>query len=277
MLTFKKSEALHLLTLTPAYLTSFSPSPFLILQNPNPGIRALPSPSNLLEWHYVLEGDKESDYAGGYYHGKITFPQTYPFKPPSIMMITPSGRFEPGAKICLSISDFHPESWNPLWGVSMILLGLQSFFYETSSTTGALHNVSAAEKRRLASQSLEFNARNMTYRKLFPDLIRLAREREKANAEMEGSAAAAVKLKGKSNKKESAANLRVGPGGVPQEDQEGVAEGVAAEHLRRNGGGGDGGMGGEVPKPALGARELFFGAAAVFIALGMAFVALERF
>jgi ubiquitin-protein ligase len=28
------------------------------------------------------------------------------------------------------MSDFHPESWNPLWGVSLILLGLQSFFYD---------------------------------------------------------------------------------------------------------------------------------------------------
>jgi hypothetical protein len=191
-------------------------------------------------------------------------------------MLTPSGRFEPGAKICLSISDFHPESWNPLWGVSMILLGLQSFFYETASTTGALHNVSSAEKRRLASQSLEFNARNMTYRKLFPDLIQLAREREveKAKqAEMKqgiNSAAAAENPKAKNNKKESGANSGVDTGGVPQQEQ----EGVTAEYLRRNGGGG--GIGGDLAKPALGARDLFLGAAAVFIAVGMAFVALER-
>lgn len=252
----------------------------MTLQNPNPGVRALPSPSNLLEWHYVLEGDKDSDYAGGYYHGKIIFPTTYPFKPPSIMMLTPSGRFEPGAKICLSISDFHPESWNPLWGVSMILLGLQSFFYETASTTGALHNVSAAEKRRLASQSLEFNARNMTYRKLFPDLIQLAREQEleKARkAETEGGAAAAaatVKAKGKNSKKENGANIAVDTGGV-QKAHDGVAEGVAAEFLRQNDGVGGGG-GGELAKPALGIRELVLGAAAVFIAVGVAFVALER-
>jgi ubiquitin-conjugating enzyme E2 J2 len=50
---------------------------------------------------------------------------------------TPSGRFEPGNKICLSFSDFHPESWNPLWGVSHILLGVQSFFYTDDGTTGA--------------------------------------------------------------------------------------------------------------------------------------------
>lgn len=141
-----------------------------LLKEPLPNIRALPSPSNLLDWHYVLEGAADSDYAGGYYHGRIIFPTHYPFKPPSIIMLTPSGRFEAGAKICLSLSDFHPESWNPMWGVSHILLGLQSFFYENTSTTGALHGISSAEKRRLAKQSLAFNVRNATFRRLFPEL-----------------------------------------------------------------------------------------------------------
>ena len=28
----------------------------------------------------------------------------------------PSGRFETHKKICLSITGFHPESWQPAWG-----------------------------------------------------------------------------------------------------------------------------------------------------------------
>lgn len=31
---------------------------------------------------------------GGYYHGKLIFPREFPFRPPSIYMITPSGRFK---------------------------------------------------------------------------------------------------------------------------------------------------------------------------------------
>lgn len=31
---------------------------------------------------------------GGYYHGKLVFPRDFPFKPPKIIMITPSGRFK---------------------------------------------------------------------------------------------------------------------------------------------------------------------------------------
>lgn len=40
---------------------------------------------------YVLEGQDDTPYEGGYYHGKIIFPPQYPFKPPSILMLTPSG------------------------------------------------------------------------------------------------------------------------------------------------------------------------------------------
>ena len=75
-----------------------------------------------------------------------------------------------GERICMSMSDFHPESWNPLWGVSQIALGLQSFFYEDSITAGAMRGVSAAEKKVLASQSLEYNIHNPMFRKLFPEL-----------------------------------------------------------------------------------------------------------
>lgn len=38
----------------------------------------------------------------------MQLPSEYPFKPPEVYMLTPSGRFEINKKICLSISSFHP-------------------------------------------------------------------------------------------------------------------------------------------------------------------------
>ena len=35
-----------------------------------------------------------------------------------IKMSTPSGRFHTDCKICTSMSDFHPGSWNPAWSVA---------------------------------------------------------------------------------------------------------------------------------------------------------------
>ena len=49
-------------------------------------------------------------------------------KPPSIQLLTPSGRFEVGKKICLSATSFHPEHWQPAWGIRTIIEALIAFF-----------------------------------------------------------------------------------------------------------------------------------------------------
>jgi ubiquitin-conjugating enzyme E2 J2 len=139
-------------------------------QDPIPNIRAEPDPSNILECHFVLEGQKGTPYEGGTYHGKLMFPVDYPFKPPGILFLTPSGRFQPGEKICLSFSDYHPEAWNPIWHVAAILDATMSFMNEESSTTGSL-NTSIPERRRLASQSLAASCKNAAFRRMFPDLV----------------------------------------------------------------------------------------------------------
>ena len=79
----------------------------LLAKDPLPSITARPDVKNILVWHYVLEGDAASEYAGGVYHGKITFPSQYPFRPPAIVMVTPSGRFQSNTRLCLSMSDYH--------------------------------------------------------------------------------------------------------------------------------------------------------------------------
>ena len=65
-----------------------------LMKDPVPYVAASPLPSNILEWHYVVTGPEATPYEGGLYHGKLVFPSQFPFKPPSIYMITPSGRFE---------------------------------------------------------------------------------------------------------------------------------------------------------------------------------------
>uniref|UniRef100_A0A7C9CIW0 E2 ubiquitin-conjugating enzyme n=2 Tax=Opuntia streptacantha TaxID=393608 RepID=A0A7C9CIW0_OPUST len=141
-----------------------------LCKEPVPHIVARPSPNDILEWHYVLEGSEGTPFAGGYYYGKIKFPPEYPFKPPGITMTTPNGRFMTQKKICLSMSDFHPESWNPMWSASSILTGLLSFMLDNSPTTGSV-TTTAAEKQRLAKASLDFNCKNATFRKMFPEYV----------------------------------------------------------------------------------------------------------
>jgi len=89
---------------------------------------AAPEENNIFIWHFVIFGLPDDPYKDGYYMGKLQFPQDYPWKPPAIMMTTETGRFRVNDRICLSISDYHPESWNPVWPVRSIIIGLISFF-----------------------------------------------------------------------------------------------------------------------------------------------------
>jgi len=142
-----------------------------LLREPVENVTALPSSNNLLEWHFVIEGAKGTDYEEGFYHGKIIFTTDYPFRPPSIMLLTPNGRFATNMKICMSMTDYHPESWNPVWSVGTILAGLLSFLHDTQATTGSITS-SPRRKRELAKGSLEFNVKNSTFRKMFPELVK---------------------------------------------------------------------------------------------------------
>uniref|UniRef100_A0A915NTV8 UBC core domain-containing protein n=1 Tax=Meloidogyne floridensis TaxID=298350 RepID=A0A915NTV8_9BILA len=146
-----------------------------LVRDPVPYAIAAPLPSNILEWHYVVIGAPDTPYEGGYYHGKLVFPQDFPFRPPSIYMLTPSGRFQ--------------DTWNPSWSVSTIIMGLISFMNENSPTLGSLLT-SDYERRILARRSREFNLKSPQFCEVFSELaeqIRCELEEERAlNAENNG-------------------------------------------------------------------------------------------
>ena len=92
-------------------------------------------------------------FADGYYHGRIILPSEYPMKPPSIILLTPSGRFEVNKKICLSISGHHPESWQPCWSIRTALLAIIGFMpSEGRGAVGSL-DYGPDERRQLALTS----------------------------------------------------------------------------------------------------------------------------
>ncbi|ODV84749.1 hypothetical protein CANARDRAFT_185809, partial [[Candida] arabinofermentans NRRL YB-2248] len=143
-----------------------------IQENPSPFIVARPSEANILEWHYIISGPPGTPYEDGQYHGIIMFPTEYPFRPPSIKMLTPSGRFQTNTRICLSMSDFHEDLWNPSWSVATIINGLLSFMTGSEQTTGSI-STSDNTKKILAKKSKEFNisSSNLKFRAIFPDYV----------------------------------------------------------------------------------------------------------
>lgn len=99
---------------------------------------AHPDPDNIFTWRFLIFGLQDCDYEGGFYAGTLQFPKEYPLKPPSIVMHTPSGRFQTDTRLCLSISDFHPETWTPTWTIEAILLGLISFMNAEENSVGVI-------------------------------------------------------------------------------------------------------------------------------------------
>ncbi|KAJ1669427.1 Ubiquitin-conjugating enzyme E2 6 [Coemansia sp. RSA 1694] len=143
---------------------------YLIMKKtPTAYVEAKPLDKDILEWHYILTGPPDTPYVGGEYHGKLKFPKDYPFAPPAIQMITPSGRFEVHKDICTSMSNYHPQSWNPGWSVSTILTGLLSMMTGDEVMTGGI--VATEEQRRaFAASSKTFNRGNSVFKNVFGDL-----------------------------------------------------------------------------------------------------------
>ncbi|XP_076933889.1 ubiquitin-conjugating enzyme E2 32-like [Bidens hawaiensis] len=123
--------------------------------NPSDDFMSLPLEENIFEWQFAIRGPSDTEFEGGIYHGRIQLPSEYPFKPPSFMLLTPNGRFETQTKICLSISNHHPEHWQPSWSVRTALTALIAFM--PTNPNGALGSLDYKkdERRVLAVKSRE--------------------------------------------------------------------------------------------------------------------------
>jgi len=123
-------------------------------KDPPSHFHAEPLEENIFEWHFTILGPEDSDFEGGIYHGKLKLPPEYPMKPPKIILLTPQGRWKINSKICLSISDFHPETWQPSWGIRTALTALRAFM--PTPGKGAIGSLDASSgARKLLAQRSE--------------------------------------------------------------------------------------------------------------------------
>lgn len=130
------------------------------LREPTEQYACHPLEDNLFEWHFTIRGPAGSEFEGGLYHGRIILPPDYPMKPPSIILLTPNGRFETNKKICLSISGHHPESWQPSWSIRTALLAIIGFM--PTHGAGALGSLdyTPEERKVLAKRSQDYKCPN---------------------------------------------------------------------------------------------------------------------
>ncbi|KAH9946295.1 UBC-like protein [Epithele typhae] len=119
---------------------------------------AIAQTDDIFEWHCTIRGTPGTEFEGGLYHLRILLPTEYPFRPPSIMMLTPNGRFELNTKICISFTNYHEELWQPAWGVRTAIVGLQGFFplRGTAAVGVGAIEYPTTERKRLAALSRDW-------------------------------------------------------------------------------------------------------------------------
>ncbi|KAK6360642.1 hypothetical protein TWF730_006778 [Orbilia blumenaviensis] len=128
-----------------------------IATSPSRDFTASPLEHNLFEWHFTIRGPPEpSPFAGGFYHGRILLSPNYPMRPPMFRFLTPSGRFEVNKDICLSISGYHEETWQPSWSIRLALIALRA--HMDTDPQGQIGGLSCPPeiKRDMAKKSKEW-------------------------------------------------------------------------------------------------------------------------
>lgn len=126
-------------------------------------VRIGPYGNNLLKWHFSVMGPPNSEYDGGIYHGRVLLPKDYPGSPPRVQVLTPCGRFISGHDICLSASNYHPESWTPKWTVLALIDALRLHMITQANEIGGM-TATPSERRRLARASRSWSSGRISHR-----------------------------------------------------------------------------------------------------------------
>ncbi|GBE84224.1 ubiquitin conjugating enzyme [Sparassis latifolia] len=125
-----------------------------IRRDPPPSCSAGPAGDNLFHWKATLIGPSETPYEGGVFFLSITFPSSYPLKPPKVTFDTPvvhPNVFE-GGSICL---DILKEQWTPALTITNVLLSISSLLAENHDSESARQMTREHAMHRAGAQQLE--------------------------------------------------------------------------------------------------------------------------
>ena len=101
-----------------------------LMTSPAPGVSAFPSADgNLLSWTATIEGPEGTPYADLTLKLTMSFPQNYPYAPPTVLFKTPiyHPNFDFSGRICL---DILKDKWTAAYNIQTVLLSLQSLLGE---------------------------------------------------------------------------------------------------------------------------------------------------
>ena len=123
---------------------------------------------NMLEMVFLLIGQTGTPYNGGEYLLKILLSPEHPHKPPSFHMLTENNRFAIDVNICLSFSNFHPNTWSSSNTLVTMIVGFISFMNSNEDTAGAIIR-SDEDRIKAAKASKAYNLSK--YKHILDNLI----------------------------------------------------------------------------------------------------------
>ena len=128
-----------------------------MINDPSEDFYANPIKDDMLCWHFTIRGPPDTEFEGGLYHGIIKLPMSYPNRPPSIMFLTPNGRFDVNMDVCLSMTRYHKEEWQAAWTIRSMLEAIIAFFpvKEEHNAIGALDS-SVESRKHFAKLSVKY-------------------------------------------------------------------------------------------------------------------------
>jgi ubiquitin-protein ligase len=122
------------------------------IKSPHPNILFVMNDNNIGEWYFLMGAvgnivdikdvkdfkspgligeisGNNDEFLQGQFIGKITATSRYPYSPPDVVMLTPTGVYPLNNKdFCIDIGRYHKENWPPSYGcdgmVKMIMSGL---------------------------------------------------------------------------------------------------------------------------------------------------------
>lgn len=130
------------------------------------------APEDVNTWYILIENVKgeEDEFEGGQYLVRMKAPANFPFSPPEFYFMTPNGLYDVEKKVCISIGEYHKESYQATLGMlgfaEQLVSGMTDVKFLGSGIS--ILRLTAEDRRKFTRESVNYN---LTHNRQYLDLI----------------------------------------------------------------------------------------------------------
>jgi len=153
-----------------------------IIKDPVEHVEVIRDPKNKQEWHFVVRVPKTSLLTGYFFHGRIVFPLSYPFKPPMVVLISPPFytcvlpySFISSQMMEVVVSPYGSilnPPWNPIFTATDVIMNVKQIVLSGIITNSLIDKFGALDLS--INHQLKKNKENLEnplFCKLFPNVV----------------------------------------------------------------------------------------------------------